>query len=125
MPEKVRRTPGQVPPIKRVKPRKQQPIKYYAAGTGASTTAKPADRLAQVRLRADEAASLGYSMQVLQIGSTSEALREALRLLHREAAESEAASNIRAYYQGEPAPLPDGVMPVEEEDLLAADNAEW
>jgi hypothetical protein len=93
--------------------------------SGGNSGSKAVEKMAQVRLRADEAESLGYSMQVLEIGSTSEALREGLRLLHREATEVEAASNIRAFYQGESAPLPEGVMPVDEADLLAADSAEW
>lgn len=82
-------------------------------------------QVAQFRLRPEESRWLSHSMLVFDFKSTSDALREALRLLHREATEVEAAERIRAFYQGKPAPLPEGVMPVDEEDLLAADNAEW
>ena len=92
------------------------------AAVQAVTVEKP---VVQLRLRGDESAWLEYSMRVLALGSTSEALREGLRLLHREASEVEAAENIRAFYQGEPAPLPDGVVPADEADLIAADNSEW
>jgi Arc/MetJ-type ribon-helix-helix transcriptional regulator len=64
-------------------------------------------------------------MRVLALGSTSEALREGLRLLHREASEVEAAENIQTFYSGELAPLPDGVAPADDADLAAADNSEW
>jgi hypothetical protein len=64
-------------------------------------------------------------MRVLALGSTSEALREGLRLLHREASEVEAAENIQMFYQGQLAPLPDGVAPADDADLAAADNSEW
>src|SRR5579859_168246 len=57
--------------------------------------AKLATRPAQVRLRPDELARLAHSMRVLQITSTSDALREGLRLLEREAYEEEAAAEIR------------------------------
>ena len=79
----------------------------------------------QLRLRGEESVDLEYSMRVLALGSTSEALREGLRLLHREASEVEAAQNIEAFYGGEQAPLPDGVVPAQEADLTAADNSQW
>jgi hypothetical protein len=122
MPERSTRAIGPKVQIKRGSPRTR---KAPAALNSISATPKTSEKMAQVRLRADEAASLDHSMQVLQISSTSEALREGLRLLHREATEIEAAANIRAFYQGESAPLPDGVMPVDEADLLAADDSEW
>lgn len=81
--------------------------------------------LAQVRLRADENAQLRAAMERLNLTSTSEALREGLRLLTREAAEVAAAEEIRDFYHGEPAPVPDGVAPVDDADLAAADEAEW
>jgi hypothetical protein len=79
----------------------------------------------QLRLRGEESAWLAYSMRALGLDSTSEALREGLRLLHREAVEVEAAHHIQAFYQDEPAPLPDAVVPAEEAELAAADAAEW
>jgi hypothetical protein len=81
--------------------------------------------LAQVRLRADESAQLRAAMTRLNLRSTSDALREGLRLLNREAVEVAAAEEIRAFYQGDFAPVPEGVSPVDDADLAAADEAEW
>jgi hypothetical protein len=121
MPERPTRAVG---PKVQTKRGSSRPRKSVALNS-LSAAPKTGEKMAQVRLHADEAVSLDHSMQVLQISSISEALREGLRLLHREATEIEAAANIRAFYQGEPAPLPEGVMPVDEADLLAADDAEW
>jgi hypothetical protein len=118
---KVRATSAKAPLKRAASKRKSS----SGLSSGNPASAKVAEKTAQVRLRADEAASLDHTMQVLHIPSTSEALREGLRLLHREAAETRAADNIRAFYQGQPAPLPEGVMPVDEADLRAADEAEW
>ncbi len=81
--------------------------------------------LAQVRLRADETAAMQLAMARLNLSSTSDALREGLRLLSQEAVEVAAAQEIQVFYGGEPAPVPDGVAPVSEADLAAADEAEW
>lgn len=86
--------------------------------------AKLATRPAQVRLRPDELTRLAHSMRVLQITSTSDALREGLRLLEREAYEEEAAADIRAFYHNQPAPLPDGIAPIDEDEMAAADT-QW
>ncbi len=82
-------------------------------------------RLAQVRLRADEVDALQEVMRTLNLGSTSDALREGLRLLAREAAEVGAADELRAFYHGQPAPLPDGVTLVSEGEFEEADNMQW
>lgn len=82
-------------------------------------------KLAQVRLRADEVQALKGAMLTLHLGSTSDALREGLRLLVREAAEVGAAENIRAFYAGEAAPLPDAAPPPTPDELAAADDARW
>ena len=79
----------------------------------------------QLRLRGEESTELEYSMRVLALGPTSEALREGLRLLHREAFEVAAEENIQSFHQGGQAPLPDGVVPAGDADLSAADNSEW
>lgn len=89
------------------------------------TTRSSATVLAQVRLRAEEAAALREAMAALHIESTSDALREGLRLLTREATEVVAAEQIRTYYHGSLAPVPEGVEPVSAEDLAAADAAQW
>jgi Arc/MetJ-type ribon-helix-helix transcriptional regulator len=82
-------------------------------------------KVAQVRLQPDEIAALEDVVRRLNLGSTSEALREGLRLLVREAAEVQAAEEIRAFYEGEQVPLPDGVAPATEAELQAADDAQW
>lgn len=81
--------------------------------------------LAQVRLTDREWDELRATMRVLHIDSTSDALREAIRMLRREAAERSAAHEISSFYGGDPAPVPDGVLPVTREDLEAADRAEF
>jgi hypothetical protein len=82
-------------------------------------------KVAQVRLQPDEVAALEDVVRRLNLRSTSEALREGLRLLVREAAEVQAADEIRAFYAGEQVPLPDGVAPASEAELQAADEAQW
>lgn len=94
-------------------------------GRNPSASALGPSRLAQVRLRADEMEALQEVMRTLNLSSTSDALREGLRLLAREAAEVGAAKEIRAFYQGQPAPLPEGVAPASDAELEAADETQW
>ncbi|MFP8886885.1 hypothetical protein [Streptomyces mangrovi] len=82
-------------------------------------------KLAQVRLRSDEMEALREVMRTLHLGSTSDALREGLRLLAREAAEVGAAEEIRAFYRGQAAPLPEGVAEPSDAELAAADETQW
>lgn len=82
-------------------------------------------RLAQVRLRSDELAALQDVMRTLRIDSTSDALREGLRLLAREAAEVGAAEEIRAFYEERRVPLPDGVVEPTDAELAAVDEMQW
>jgi hypothetical protein len=84
-----------------------------------------ASQVAQVRLQADEMAALREVMRQLRLASTSEALREGIRLLIRDAAELAAAESIRQFYGGSGAPLPDGVVEATAEELAAADEARW
>ena len=98
----------------------QKPSKRRAA-----TTSSEPSRLAQVRLRADELENLQETMRVLHLDSTSDALREGLRLLAREAAETAAAEQLHVYYGGRPAPLPDAVTEPNEAELQAADDYQW
>ncbi|MEU0677194.1 hypothetical protein ABZ330_30690 [Streptomyces sp. NPDC006172] len=81
--------------------------------------------VAQVRLRPDEMADLRLVMQSLNLASVSDALREGLRLLSREAAELAASEEIRSFYQGATAPAPAGVLPATAEELAAGDEIEW
>jgi hypothetical protein len=91
----------------------------------ARTSAGVASQVAQVRLQADEMAALRGVMRQLDLPSTSEALREGIRLLIREAAEVAAAEEIRRFYGDQPVPLPDGVVPATQEELDAADAEQW
>lgn len=93
-------------------------------GSSASASLGPS-KLAQVRLRADEMVTLREAMRVLDLASTSDALREGLRLLTKEASEVAAANEIQAFYGNKPAPLPDGVIAPTERELAAADEIEW
>lgn len=94
-----------------------------ARGKGQGATS--GTKVAQVRLQPDEVAALETVVRRLNLSSTSEALREGLRLLVREAAESQAAEEICAFYEGEQVPLPAGVVPAAEAELKAADEAQW
>ncbi|MDO3648857.1 hypothetical protein [Nocardia mangyaensis] len=64
-------------------------------------------------------------MRTLRIDSTSDALREGLRLLAREAAEVGAAEEIRAFYEERRVPLPDGVVEPSDAELAAVDEMQW
>jgi Arc/MetJ-type ribon-helix-helix transcriptional regulator len=64
-------------------------------------------------------------MRQLHLSSTSEALREGIRLLIREAAEIAAADEVRSFYGERQAPLPDGVAPATDQELAAADTEQW
>ena len=88
-------------------------------------TAPSASSVAQVRLQADEMVELRDVMRQLSLTTTSEALREGIRLLVNEAREIAAAQEIQNFYGGEPAPLPDGVVPATQEELAAADSQSW
>ena len=107
---------------------KKRAAKKAAKTTGrrkAAAAALGPSRLAQVRLRSDEIQALEEVMRTLHLSSTSDALREGLRLLAREAAEVGAAEEIRAFYQEQGAPLPEGVAEPSDEELAAADEIQW
>lgn len=84
-----------------------------------------ASRVAQVRLQADEMVELQKVMRQLHMSSTSEALREGIRLLVREANEIAAAEDIRTFYGGQPAPRPEGVAAATEQELAVVDAEQW
>lgn len=112
-------------PVRRSKsPHRSTSGSARAPKTGEAPAAGSATRIAQVRLRADEMDALQVVMRTMHLNSTSDALREGLRLLAREASEIDAAADIRAFYAGS-APLPDGVAPVTDDDLAAADDVRW
>jgi hypothetical protein len=78
-----------------------------------------------VRLQAEEMVELRDVMRELSLSTTSEALREGIRLLVREAREIAAAQEIQHFYGGKPAPLPEGVVPATQGELAAADSEQW
>ncbi|MFG2683654.1 hypothetical protein [Streptomyces sp. NPDC048392] len=90
------------------------------AGSYTSST-----EVAQVRLKPDEMADLRLVMQSLNLASVSDALREGLRLLSREAAEVAASEEIRAFYKEDAAPIPTGALLATADELEAADEYEW
>jgi hypothetical protein len=61
-------------------------------------------------LQPDEVDALHEAMRQLHLASASEALREGIRLLTREAAGVIAAEGIRRFYGAGQAPLPEGVV---------------
>jgi hypothetical protein len=69
--------------------------------------------------------ALEQVMRTLDLASTSDALREGLKLLAKEAAEVGAAEEIRAFYREQPAPLPEGVVEPSDSELAAADDMRW
>jgi hypothetical protein len=79
---------------------------------------------AQVRLTQREWEDLVETMTLLRLESTSDALREGLRLLHHEAKAEAMARNISQYYRGSAPPLEGDPVPTFEE-LTAADSSEW
>jgi hypothetical protein len=80
---------------------------------------------AQVRLTSREWEDLQETMHLLSLESTSDALREGLRLLHYEAKAEAMARNISRYYGGDGAPPPEGDPVPTAEELAAADNTQW
>jgi hypothetical protein len=80
---------------------------------------------AQVRLSAQDWADLREAMRILDLETASEALGEAIRLLHRVARQIHAAQSIAEFYADAEPPLPVTEVLVTEVDLAAADRAEW
>jgi hypothetical protein len=80
---------------------------------------------AQVRLSAQDWTDLRETMSILDLETTSQALREAIRLLHREARQIQAAQSIAEFYADAEPPPPVTDALVTEADLAAADRAEW
>ncbi len=80
-------------------------VRRPAAGSGGSV-------VLQARVDYEFARVLvEHDAMVLGLNGASEVVREGLRLLHRHAREMEAAAEIDAFYGGQPAPLPAGVVP--------------
>lgn len=100
------------------------PKKRGARKARVDGSARATSQVAQVRLQADEVKALQEVMRQLRL-SRSEALREGIRLLTREATEIVAADNIQRFYDAQPAPLPVGVTPATDEELAAADEEQW
>jgi hypothetical protein len=68
----------------------------------------------QARVDADFAADLlEHDAPALGLVGISALVREGLLLLHRRARELTAAAEYERFYGGQPAPLPDGVIPAD------------
>lgn len=68
----------------------------------------------QARVDADFAAELlDHDAPALGLEGISALVREGLLLLHRRARELAAAAEYEKFYGGQPAPLPDGVIPAD------------
>jgi len=68
----------------------------------------------QARVDADFAAELlEHDAPALGLEGISALVREGLLLLHRRARELTAAAEYEKFYGGQPAPLPDGVIPAD------------
>lgn len=68
----------------------------------------------QARVDADFAAELlENDAPVLGLGGMSEVVREGLRLVHKRARALALAAEYDDFYGGQPAPLPEGVVPAE------------
>lgn len=102
-----------------------QAAKSASPGGLTRASAGTASHVAQVRLQADEMEALREVMRQLGLPSTSEALREGIRLLIRDATEIAASEEIRRFYGEQAVPLPDGVIPATKEELAAADAEQW
>jgi len=92
---------------------------------GASSPRPGPGKQAQVRLRPEEMEDLQEAMRTLHLESASDALRAGLRLLVHEAAEVRAAEEIRAFYEGASAPLPEGAIAPTDAELEEADKLQW
>jgi hypothetical protein len=75
----------------------------------------------QARIPRDLARSIEDDMRVLGLDGQSEAIREALRLLHRHAREIAVAQAYDDFYGGRPAPLSQYVAALYGEDGAAGE----
>lgn len=91
----------------------------------APTEGRKTPAVAQVRLSSDEWETVYEVMDSHGIASISDAIREALKLLKNELRQEAMAKEIEDYYQGKPAPSPEGDPPVTQAELDEADKAEF
>ena len=80
---------------------------YMAAATEVETPSGGPTVLWQARVPRPLALDIEQDMRVLGLGSQSEAIREALRLLHGKAREVAMARDLDEFYGDATAPLPD------------------
>jgi len=67
----------------------------------------------QARVDADFAELLKADALVLGLAGMSEVVREGLRLVHKRARELSLVAEYDQFYAGQPAPLPQGVVPAD------------
>lgn len=69
----------------------------------------------QARIGHEFAAELRADADVLGLDGRTDIVKAALQLLHRRAAEERMARSVEEFYGGADAPLPIGVLPVDDE----------
>jgi hypothetical protein len=74
----------------------------------------------QARIGHDLAATLRADSEVLGLHGRTEIVKAALELLHRQAAEQRMARSVEDFYGSAQAPLPIGVVPVDDADRSVA-----
>ncbi|WP_305785836.1 hypothetical protein [Symbioplanes lichenis] len=88
-------------------------------GSESTVTAREtsASEVWQARVTHELSAKLVEDMAVLGLDNKTEAVRTALELLHRHAAEIRMAEGVRIYYGGQTPPLPTGVIPFDPSEI--------
>lgn len=90
------------------------PEQTATRGTGRSRPRRqPAAGTVTMQARVDAAFArelVGHDAAVLGLEGPSELVREGLRLVHRQAREMDLAAAYDEFYDGQPAPLPAGVV---------------
>ncbi|MEU4161276.1 hypothetical protein [Actinoplanes sp. NPDC026670] len=79
--------------------------------------AAPPSDVWQARVSRELSAKLLEDAEFLGLASKTEVVKAALELLHRHATEIRMAEGVKAYYEGERAPLPAGVVPFDPSEL--------
>jgi len=86
-------------------------------GSASPVAVSGASEVWRARVTHELSAELVEDMTVLGLDSKTEAVRAALALLHRHAAEVRMAQGVRDYYGGQEVPLPTGVVPFDPSEI--------
>ncbi|MGH3632299.1 MAG: hypothetical protein ACRDRL_33285 [Sciscionella sp.] len=80
------------------------------------TSTTGATEVWQARIPHEFAAELHADAEILGLDGRTDIVKEALKLLHRRAAEERMAHSVDTFYDGATPPLPIGVLPDEQDD---------